>query len=154
MDVKVWNGFSSFRIGSNGGLLWTWLRIFGFHKVIGISWSVEYHLREEDHALGQFLLQGLKLFIPYFYQLPLASSALQYMSVKQPQDYVLRHCFHYFASVLFYWYMLFSACFWYLHYIYDVILNPADAFLPSAFFTFGLLSTSNNQIHMTCCIEC
>jgi hypothetical protein len=30
-----WNGFSWLRIGSSGGLLWTWWWTFGFDKKVG-----------------------------------------------------------------------------------------------------------------------
>jgi hypothetical protein len=34
----VWIRLIWLRIGTSGGLLWTWYWTFGFHKMLGISW--------------------------------------------------------------------------------------------------------------------
>jgi hypothetical protein len=37
-DGVVRTGLICLRIGTNGGLLWTWQETFGFHKMLGNSW--------------------------------------------------------------------------------------------------------------------
>jgi hypothetical protein len=57
MDLKgkgneVWNGFNWLRIGSSGGLLWTWQWTFGFLKSKLTSWeTISFSVRAFLHGV-------------------------------------------------------------------------------------------------------
>jgi hypothetical protein len=57
--LGMWIGFIWLRIGTGGGLLWTWWWTFGFHKMRGISWLAEHTLS----FLRMTLLHGVRSII-------------------------------------------------------------------------------------------
>ena len=53
--MSVWIGFVWFGIGRSGGLLWAEPRIFGFHKMRGISWLAEDQLASQGLSLMELV---------------------------------------------------------------------------------------------------
>jgi hypothetical protein len=97
----VWSGFIRLRIGTSGGLLWTWLRIFGFHKRRKVSWLQEWLLASQERICSIEWVNDLVILYRstmfYIYICPLIQRLLvdwTYFKIHKVVKFRLHQCSH------------------------------------------------------------